>query len=1020
MRTIFVCISFFTVIISSFGFSDKRKENLFCDGSASAKNWVDSIFESLSSQERLMQLFMIHAYSNKNDNYNQKLIDKINKYKPGGVVFFQGTPQNEAILTNKMQSISKVPLLISIDGECGLGSRLKGTTTFPKQMTLGAIENNNLIYEMGREIARQFKRMGIHINFAPVADVNNNRNNPVINNRSFGEDKLNVTRKSIAYMKGLQDGGIIAVGKHFPGHGDTESDSHTSLPVIRHSKEQLEDIELPAFQALINEGIMGIMTAHLSIPSLDSSNIAVSMSKNVVSDLLQKDMGFKGLCFTDALNMQGARVGMRAGETDAKALIAGNDILLFTADIDNAITEIKKAIKSGRVSQKDIDIKCKKILKAKYFCGLNKKTTINTSKLWSDLNTTNSFALQRKIYEEAITMIKNDNNLIPLKRLDTLKIASINIGGTKANRFQNTLLRYTDVKNFHIDASASIEEYNTLIDKLSNYNLIIICKSKNLNSKKKHYGNTLNSINFIEELSKKKKVIFCYPGNPYAISEYKSKKINSILISYEENRITEELLAQAIFGGIACNGKLPVSISDTYRCGLGIKSNKTRLGYNIPENVGMNSTFLIKNIDSLISKAIDKKATPGCQVLIAKDGYIIFDKCYGYHTYKKQHKVNINSIYDVASITKISATLPSLMHLYEKDKIKLEHELSEYLPTSKNTNKGNLKIKDILAHQAGLVPFIPLFQELIDKEKLEGNLFSNQKNSNNHLKVAPRLYINPDFEYKQGAFNSLKEGDYITKVSPSLYISNRYKDTIMDIIYKSDVMEKPKYKYSDLGFILLKESMENLIGKSLNSYITENFYKKLGAERTLFYPQKKFNEKNIVPSTDDNIYRKNVIKGYVHDPTSALLGGYAGNSGLFSNALGLAKIMSVYLNKGSYGGEQFFKSSTIDTFTAKVNESDGNRRGLGFDKPEPTKRKNGPTSTYASLKSFGHTGFTGTYAWCDPDNNTIYIFLSNRTYPQEHNPKLLKLNTRTNVQEVIYKAIELFEKHNNEHKNNNE
>lgn len=1019
MRIFFVCISFLTATFIFLGFTNTRKGNSFYENNEAANNWVDSVFNSLSPNERLMQLFMIHAYSNKNEKNNLKLVNKISKYKPGGVIFFQGNPKNEAILTNRVQSVSKVPLLISIDGECGLGSRLKSTVTFPKQMTLGAIEDNNLIYEMGREIAQQFKRMGIHINFAPVADINNNRNNPVINNRSFGENKTKVARKAIAYMKGLQDEGIIAVGKHFPGHGDTEIDSHVSLPVIKHSKEHLKDIELSSFQALINEGIMGIMTAHLSIPSLDSTGRAVSMSKNVVSELLQKEMGFKGLCFTDALNMRGARIGMRPGETDAKALIAGNDILLFTANLEKAVLEIQRSISEGKISQKDIDKKCRKILKAKYFCGLNKRKIVNVSGLWSDLNTTNSFALKRKIYEEAITLIKNENELLPLKRIDTLKIASVAIGSKRTNRFQNTLLHYTDVKNFQISSKASTEEYKNLIKKLAKYNLVIICKSGNSNSKKRHYGNTINSIDFIAKLSQKKKVILCYPGNPYALSEYKSKKTNSILVSYEENRITEELLAQAIFGGIACKGNLPVSISDTYKCGLGIKTNKTRLGYNIPENVGVDSKLLKKKIDSLVYDAIKEKATPGCQVLIAKDGYVIFDKCYGHYTYKKQFKVNSNSIYDIASVTKISATLPSLMHLYENNKINLDQKLKEYLPQAKNTNKGNLAIKDILVHQAGLVSFIPLFQELIDKDKLRGHLYSRRRNSNNCFKMAPYLYIDPNFRYKKGTFSTKKRGDYITKVSPSLYISTRFKDTIMDIIYKSEIMEKPEYKYSDLGFILLKESMENITGKELERYISQNFYKRLGAERTVFEPRRKFNYKSIVPSTDDKIFRKNILRGYVHDPASALLGGYAGNAGLFSNALGIAKIMSVYLNKGSYGGEQYFKPSTIATFTSKAIDGNENRRGLGFDKPEPDKEKEGPTSKSASLKSFGHSGFTGTYAWCDPANNTIYIFLSNRTYPEENNPKLLKMNVRTNIQEVIYESIKSFHKHNFKHKDQN-
>jgi beta-glucosidase-like glycosyl hydrolase/CubicO group peptidase (beta-lactamase class C family) len=952
---------------------------------------------------------MIHAYSNKNQNYNQKLINTVKKYKPGGIIFFQGNPKNQAILTNKIQASSKTPLLISIDAECGLGSRLKNTISFPKQMTLGAIQNDSLIYEMGREIGKHCKRMGIHINFAPVADINNNPHNPVINNRSFGENKLNVSKKAIAYMKGLQAEGIIAVGKHFPGHGDTKSDSHTSLPIINHSKEHLANIELSSFQALINEGIMGIMTAHLSIPSLDSTGRAASMSKKIVTDLLQKKMNFKGLCFTDALNMKGARIGLRPGETDAKALLAGNDILLFTANLEKAVVEIKKLLKSGQITQKEIDAKCKKVLMAKYFCGLKNKQQIKINNLWSDLNTTNSFIIKRKIYSEAITLIKNENNLIPLKRLDTLNIASVAIGSKKITRFQNTLLNYTDIKHYNISSKATKEEFDQLIKKLSPYNLIIISKSKNSNNRRSHYGNTKNSIDFIGTISKQKKVIFNYPGNPYALAAYKSKDIKSILVSYNENLVTDELSAEIIFGGNECKGKLPVSISDTYKSGTGFTTAKTRLGYNLPEDVGADSKILKKEIDSIVNDAIKKKATPGCQVLIAKDGYIIFNKSYGYYTYRKKQKVTDNSIYDIASLTKISATLPALMNLYDNKQISIDEPLRKYLPEVKNTNKENLIIKDILIHQAGLKPFINFFQELIDKERMNGSLYSRRKNSHNSFKLTPYLYIDPNFKYKKGTFSSKKFKNYTIKVTPSLYLSKRYRDTILNIVYKSEIDSTPEYKYSDLGFILLKKSIEHITQKDLERYCCVNFYKKLGAKRTTFKPIKQFNNKSIVPSTYDKIFRKQILRGYVHDPAAALLGGFAGNAGLFSNALGLAKIMSVYLQKGSYGGERYFNASTINKFTSKTNNGD-NRRGLGFDKPEMNKEKEGPTCQSASAFSYGHSGFTGTYAWCDPSNNTIYIFLSNRTYPDENNSKLLNLNVRTNIQEVIYKSINSFTK----------
>jgi beta-glucosidase-like glycosyl hydrolase/CubicO group peptidase (beta-lactamase class C family) len=983
-----------------------RDQHLFIDKISEANTWADSVYHSMSKEERIAQLFMLAAYSKKNKTETEKISKLVSKYQIGGIIFFQGNPAEQANLTNTYQKLAKVPLWVGMDAENGLGSRLKQTISYPQQIMLGAIQDDELIFRLGKQIGKECRRLGVHVNFSPVMDVNSNPKNPVINSRSFGEDRYNVTNKSYAFVAGLQSAGVIAVGKHFPGHGDTDVDSHHDLPLLEHDRQRLDSIELFPFKHLIDVGVGGVMVSHLNVPALDEKQKVASLSKPIVTGLLKDEMNFKGLVFTDALNMKGVRKFYKKGEVDAKALIAGNDVLLFTEDVATALKQVKLALEKGEITEEEIKEKCLKILKAKHWLGLMNYHPIETNRLWSGLNTQEGFLLRRKLTEQAITLVKNDDNLLPLKRLDTLKIASVAMGASIRNRFQEYMGRYADIDFFQIDKNASEKNYDLLLSKLEKYNLVIVSKHDNDMRASRKFGITQQTVDFLTSLSDKKKVIFDLFANPYALDFYQNKNgLKGILVSYQDNRETQMASAQIIFGGLAAKGKLPVSINGEFPVGTGFDTKHNRLGFSMPEQVGLN-TLRLNVIDSIAEDAIKQKATPGCQILVAKKGKIVFNKSYGHHTFDKKAAVRRPDIYDLASITKATATLPCLMQMTDEGWINIDQPLAKYFHKVKDSDKDTLLLRKILAHEASLLSWKPFHWEAVDSASFNGSLFQKKYSRRYSLKLGNGVYIDRNYRFKKGIFSKTRNGDYPVQVAKNLYINKNYHDTIIQHIIKSEYREKNGYKYSDLGFILIGDMIQETTGENLNQYVNRHFYRMLGASSLGYHPLKRFSASRIVPTQNDKFFRKQWLRGYVHDPTAAMLGGIAGHAGLFGNANDLAKLLQMYLQKGSYGGEMYISGETIDKFTARAFPNGENRRGIGFDKPflDP-EDDGGPTCSQASPSSYGHTGFTGTMFWIDPEHDLIYIFLSNRICPDESNSKLMKMDVRTKIQECIYKSI---------------
>lgn len=955
--------------------------------SREAALWADSVITTLQPDERIAQLMMVAAWSNGDAAHPVAQIDSlISRYKIGGLIFFQGGPVRQAILTNRYQSLSKVPLMIGIDGEWGLAMRLDSTIRFPRQMTLSAIRDDDMIYKMGAEIACQCNRMGIHLNFSPDADINNNAANPIIGSRSFGDDREMVASNSMIYMKSLQDNKLLATAKHFPGHGNTDTDSHLALPVINQPKAEMDSMELYPFRKMIDGGVGSVMVAHLNVPAYDSvPGRPSTLSKNIVTDLLKKDMGFEGLIFTDALNMKGIASGNTPGIVDKDALLAGNDVLLYSENVPKAIEQIHIAVQNCEIEQEEIDTRVKKLLMAKYWVGLNHYRPVDLNNLYEDLNTPLARLLQQHLYERSLTVLANKDSILPLTGLDTLRIASVVVGLEKAssassvfgpqNMFQQQLQQYAPVDCYAISHTADSLAFKALKRSLSQYNLIILSLHGTTMNAAKNYNISAVSSMFMDEVLKENDVVFVDFGNSYTLGKVSElNNARAVVLAYEDMQVAQQAAAQLLFGGISSSGHLPVEVTSAFYRNKGIlTASPFRLKYSLPEEVGLQSRDLIL-IDSIVQRAIRSGAMPGCQVLVAKDERIIYNKSFGTHSYADTTRVSDNDLYDIASMTKIAATSLATMSLFEKGELDINQPISRYLSDAKGTNKDDAIIREMLAHQAGFQSWSPFW-----KNTMKGD--------------SPSLEI----------YHKIADEDYTFRVADSLYIRNDYRDSIVEWIYQSKIGERGKYVYSDFGPILMKEIVEEVSSTLFDQFLERNYYRPLGLHNTAFRPREKFSLQRLIPTENDTSFRKQLIHGDVHDPAAAMMGGVSGNAGLFSNANDIAIIMQMLLNRGLYGGKQYLRQTTVNYFTKQ--QFPGNRRGLLFDKPEPDSAKASPVCHDVSLKAFGHQGFTGTCAWVDPQYSLVYIFLSNRINPDASNDKLLKMNVRTDIQQVIYDAI---------------
>ncbi len=953
-----------------------------------AQKWADSIYKTLTNDERIAQLMVarlstIDLKTMQVTYFDKKVTDLIRQYNIGGVCVFQGSPVMQAYTINALQAIAKTPVMMCIDAEWGVGQRLiDSILPLPKQMMLGAMKDENLLYKYGQIVAEQCKRFGIQVNYAPVVDVNNNPNNPVINDRSFGEDKYKVALFATQYMKGMQDMGVMACAKHFPGHGDVAVDSHLDLPVINKTIPQLDSLELYPFREIFKAGISSTMIAHLYIPSIDNTpNRATSISKNNVTGLLRDALHFQGITFTDALDMKGVTKFFPDGQASVEALIAGNDMLCLPEDVSVAIAKVKEAIKNKKLSWDDIEIHCKKVLLAKYSYGLAQLKPIQPENLVADLNSKVP-EMTRLVAENAITLLaKKDTAFFPLTIKDNNKpgdIAYVGIGLKQDNGFAKRLRTDYNATVFYFgyDKKDSIVT-DSLLKQLSNYKKVVIGIHNINRAPANNFGISKQAIALSNQLQQKTNCITFLFGNAYAVKNWCNA--NNFVVCYEDNDIIQNTAADMLQGKFAYKGTLPVTVCDNYKYGFGLTAAIDPMPVINPNQAGFNVAKL-NSIDSIVDDAIKKKAMPGCVILVAKDGKIAYEKAFGHYTYENNEPVTVSSVYDLASVTKICATTIALMKLYDEGKIDLKKKLSDYLPSVKGTNKENLIIEKLLLHEAGLAAFIPFYKETLDV-------------SGKPLK---------------DLYSTIAKDSFFIRVANNLYLRNDLRDTFYSRILKSPLgpgsSADKKYVYSDNDFIFLAKIIETVSGISLDEFLKKEFYQPMSLSSVGFKPLDRIALNRIVPTEDEKQFRMQLLRGDVHDQGAAMSGGVAGNAGLFSDAYDIAVIMQMLLNGGSFNGKRYLQKETVDLFTAY--HSATSRRGYGFDKPEKdnTSRPEPYPALSTSPLTFGHTGFTGTCVWADPASNLTFIFLSNRLYPSGSD-LLLKMNIRSKIQEVIYQSL---------------
>ena len=967
--------TFFFVIISLSSFSQSSPN-------INAQHWVDSVFKSLNDDQRIAQLMVLRESSYTKDGpvfYDSLIADNILKYNIGGIVLFQGSPVKQANFINYFQSIAKTPLMVCIDGEWGLGMRQDSVIPLNHQMMLGAVNDTSIVAAYGKLVGLQCRREGIQVNFAPVVDINNNPDNPVINDRSFGEDKYKVARYGIAYMKAMQREGVLACAKHFPGHGDVSVDSHLDLPVINKSMAQLDSLELYPFEQMFAAGVGSVMIAHLYIPAIDSTaNTATSLSKKNVTGLLRNKLHFEGLTFTDALGMKGVAKFFPGGQIAAQSLIAGNDMLCLPEDVATSIAKIKEAIDSNKLSWNDVYEKCKKVLEYKYKYGVANVKPIDTSNLTADLNAGVN-VLKNLVADNAITILsKKDEQFFPLNSFNTEKnIAYVGIGIDSANAFAQRMKDDYNADAFYFNYKEDSARIPSTVELIKQRYKSVIIGIHNYNRyPSNNFGISGYAMALVNQIQQNNKTIILDFGNPYAIKNFCNA--DNLMACYEDDSITQNAAADILEGKIIAKGTLPVSVCDNYKYGSGIMSKRV-MPLATPAAEGLNGLQMTHDIDSIALEGVAGHAFPGCVVLVARHGKIVFEKAYGKYNYDTPQPVSLNSIYDMASVTKICGTTLGVMKLYDEGKLRLDKTLGTYLPWVRKSDKKNLNIKKILLHEAGFVADVVFYLKTVDPV----------------TKRPLPQYFQPDSSAK-----------FSVRVAENLYLRTDYADSMNQSIADSKLLTGNKYVYSDNDFIVMADVVKAISGLRIDKYDDKYFYKPMGLQSIGFNPRNRFDTNFVAPTEVDSNFRNQHLHADVHDEGSAMFGGDAGHAGLFSNAEDIGAILQMFLDSGRFNGKQYIKPSTLNLFTAY--NSSISRRGIAFDKPQKdnytTTDPHPYPSRFASPLTFGHTGYTGTCIWVDPKYDLVYVFLSNRVNPTR-STNLYKLNTRGAIEDAVYKAM---------------
>ena len=896
------------------------------------KAWVEAKVAKMSLEEKCAQLVMSYASaedtSRTSDGY-KRLVRLVKELKVGGLIFFKGEINQQTELTNELQSLSEIPLLISADYERGLGMRLDDAVEFPYNMAIAAANDYKLTYLAGKYIAEEARAIGVHQNYAPMIDVNRDYRNPIVNVRAFSDDPETVVNHAIAFTQGMNEGNAISTAKHFPGHGATDLDSHYELPVISLNKNEMEEYDLLPFKRIISEGIKSIMVGHLDVKAYEENqSIPSTLSNNIINNLLLNEIKFEGLVVTDAMNMSAITKYYEQDDAIEKAINAGNDIILFPPNDEVAVKAIISSVKSGLIKEERIDFSVKKIISAKKWLGLFDDKLVDTTLISEKVNTKKHKRLASEISEKSITLLKNNKNIIPINPDNYYKTSLVLVRDTRSKNnlkkdklFEEVLgenLNY--VKTTTLSLRSRKKEYTNALKDIDKSDLIVLAYYNSLGRSlevNKDHSEFINEI-----LGKKKPVVFISFGNPYLINQFKD--IETYLVTYGETDFSQRAMADALVGKNKIQGKLPITIPQTeFKFGDGIQL--ASLG--VYEDYFADSVYDFSEIDNLMQEAIKDEIFPGAVLAVGHRGRLVYHKPFGKFTYDKDdQEVTKKSIFDLASVSKVIGTTSAAMFLYDEGLLELDKKVIDYLPKFNNNGKDKITVRNLLLHNSGLIAFVEYYKKFKTKEEVIDAI------------------MNSKLKYPTGT-------DYV---------------------------------YSDLGLITLQQIIEKLAGKPLDIFLKEKLFDPIGMKRTMYNPGAEFLY-DVLPTEVDDYFRMTTVKGKVHDENAYLLGGVAGHAGLFSTAEDLSKFMQMMLNGGIYGGKRYFKESTVANWTIKQTEQSS--RGLGWD------TKSEGASSFGnkfSLNSFGHTGFTGTSVWADKDNDVYIVLLTNRVHPTRDNRKIVR------------------------------
>ncbi|MDY6122554.1 MAG: glycoside hydrolase family 3 N-terminal domain-containing protein [Porphyromonas sp.] len=965
-------------------------------------SWVEKQIKDMSLDQQIGQLIMpiIHPQTAPQAiRQAQKMVREIGI---GGILYQKGYLLEQYLMNTHLQSSASVPLLIALDGEYGLWMRLKDALRYPRAMALGHIQDKRYIYWYGRELASQCKQMGIHVNFAPVLDINNNPNNPVIGTRSFGVSVDEVLTNALVFSAGLEDGGVLSVGKHFPGHGNTNVDSHKALPNIGGTRQELLATEIVPFNAYIQMGFGGMMIGHLQVPALEPEpHTPASMSATIVEGLLNGELGFRGLIFTDAMEMQGMQISGN-DPISVRALQAGVHVLLGPTNPEIVLREIKAAVASGKLSKKQIEKSCRKVLSYKY--ALIVKPGIPRVHLSQDIpniiNTPQAKTFSRQLWRQSIK-VKYGNNELPIDLSD--RVALLQLGTNKPNRLSVELKRAGIKTQIHYAAGSSIN-ISGLLDQLKQSRTVIvsICTSDPSN-----FGAV------IDRLLQSKRVILCFLTTPFAEQKLRSKtRPNALLHAFEYCEESMSALADRLTSP-PTTYVLQLSAEDEYLYQKALSKIETvqhaideeQRDLSLPKSTSHSiegkDKELHKRISTIVREGIEAKAFPGCQVLALYKGEYIYEGCFGRQTYNEQSPaISSNTIYDLASVTKAAATTPATMLLIDRGRLSLSTKVEDILPRFRGTAVGSLRLEELLLHSSGLVPGLNFYEELIDKESLRGKLLSHSYQPN-YVQLDRKTWGNPHFSFQPLWISPTPIGNFNKQFCASLWINKEFKYRMLELIAALKLQNRGDYRYSDLNFLLIQQILETLCHQGLDQFVEENIYRPIESNLCFTPLLKPRRLDDIAPSQNDLFLRKETLQGTVNDETAACLGGISGNAGLFGTARDLAKLLLLYRSQGIHQGKQLITQKTFRRFISTTDLA--HRRYLGFDKQLP--KELNYIAPSASKETYGHTGFTGTCFWIDPRHDLIFIFLSNRTYPSRTHTNLINLNIRKRLHQVFYEAL---------------